>query len=193
MLRRDDVRNELELTDEQMEDLQTLQSDRGGFEGMRETFRQMQEDGLSREEMRERFTEMRQEREAKVQEDLEGILLPFQFKRLNQISNQAAMRGGARGILEGPIADKLKITDEQKDKMREKAEKLQKELDAKIEKLRKEMQEEILDELTSGQRKEFNELMGESFKFEQQQRERGPRSGRGGGRGGRPETDDFDV
>lgn len=203
LLRRDDVRKELELTDEQLEDLQALNQERGGFD--RRALREEME-GLSDEERRERFTEIRNEREAEVKEKLGEILLPFQVKRLEQISNQAASRGGSRSLLDGRIADKLKITDEQKDKIREKAEKLQKEYEAKLEEMRKAMQEEILEELSSSQRKEYEEMMGEAFKFDNNNnnrqagngRDRGGRRGRGGDRGGRenrqrPESDDFDA
>lgn len=194
LLRRDDVRKELELTDEQMQDLEEVQS--SGFEGMRELFQEMRDEGLSREEMREKMMEVREEREAESKKDLEEILLPFQYKRLEQLSNQSAMRGNnARGLLDGPIAEKLKITDEQKEAMKSKAEKLQKELDEKVQKLRDKMREELLDELSSSQRKQFEEMMGESFTFQDQERnrdrggrDRGGRD-RGGRRGDRPERD----
>ena len=202
LLRREDVRKELELTDEQLEDLQTLNEERGGFD--RRALREELE-GLSDEERRERFMEIRDERETEMKEKLSEVLLPFQVKRLEQISNQAASRSGSRSLLDGPIAEKLKITDEQKDKIREKAEKLQKEFDEKVAKMRKTMQEEILEELSSSQRKEFEEMMGDDFKFDtnnQQQggfgRDRGGRRGRGGDRGDRnqrrrPQADDFDA
>ena len=201
LLRREDVRKELELTDEQLEDLQSMNQERGGFD--RRALREEME-GLSDEERRERFMEIRNERETEIKEKLGEILLPFQVKRLEQISNQAASRGGSRSLLNGRIAEKLKITDEQKDRIREKAEKLQKEFEAKLEKMRKTMQEEILEELSSSQRKEYEEMMGEEFKFEGNDRQagfgrdRGGRRGRGGDRGGRedrrrPETDDFDA
>ena len=181
LLRRDDVRKELELTEEQIAELQDLGNNRGGMD--RETLRQEFE-GLSIEERRERMQELRKEREESAKTKLSEILLPFQMERLTQISNQMMARGGSGSLINGPLSEKLKITDEQKDKIREKADKLQKEMTEKIAEMRAKMQEELLGELTSSQRREYEEMMGDKFEF-QNTRDRGEGAERGGrGRGG---------
>jgi hypothetical protein len=185
LLRRDDVRQELELTEEQLESLRELGQDRMGGrsrEELREEF-----EGLSQEERREKMQEMRTEREESMKVKMSEILLPFQVERLTQISNQMSARSGANSLTNGALAEKLKITDEQKEKIKEKAEKLQNEFSEKVAEMRAKMQEEILGELSSTQRREYEEMMGDKFEFQDNRGDRGDRGERGdrGGRGDR--------
>ena len=99
---------------------------------------------------------------------------------------------GSRSWINGSLAEKLKITDEQKERIEEKAEELQKKLDERIAKLREQMQAELIAELTPEQQAQYKEIMGETFTFEREQRadrggdrggDRGARGGRGGDRG----------
>jgi thioesterase domain-containing protein len=106
--------------------------------------------------------------------------------RLNQLSVQASAQNGARSLLNGPLAEKLNITDEQKEELRETAEELQKKFNDEVTKLREEMQAKLIEKLTTEQQAELKEITGEKFTFERQQRGNrgagGPRDG--GGRGG---------
>lgn len=183
LLSSESVQKDLELTEEQLESIKELGENRG--RGDREAMRAEME-GLSQEERMEKFQEMMKTRNEESLKSLGEILLPQQMERLAQISAQASARGGARSLVSGTLAEKLNITDEQKEALQAKAEELQKSLDAKIEKLRSQMQDELLAELTPEQQSQFKELMGEKFTFEQRQRGgQGGRGGAGGDRGGR--------
>lgn len=179
LLRRDDVQKDLELSEEQIELIEEMSGERGRGGGIDRDALRAELEGLSDEERSERLREMRDERTADAQKKIEEILLPHQVERLAQISAQFSAQGGSRSLTGGSLAEKLGITDEQKEKIREKSEELQKELNEKIAKLRQQMQEELLNELTPDQQAQYKEMMGEAFKFEQQQR--GGFGGPGGG------------
>lgn len=193
LLRNDKVQEELELVDEQLEDIEELQSELreemmqmfrgGGFRDM-----DPEERRLQMEEMREKIAVRTKEMEAEVKD----ILLPHQFSRLKQLNfQQESTRGGTAGLANSEtIIAALEITDEQKEKMKKAAEAAAKKLEDKIKELRKQAETEVLGVLTEEQRAKFKELRGDSFDFGQNQRgrfggQRGDRGGRGGNRGDR--------
>ncbi len=189
LLRSEAVQRELEMTEDQIKSIEGREDNRGGNRDARNA----ELEGLSDEAREEKLREMRAARERERMAELEKILLPQQFQRLKQIVAQAAAQGGARSMINGTLASKLNITDEQKERIEKKAEELQKELDEKIAKLREQMRNELLAELTPKQRDQYKQIMGDTFAFERQQdrgRDRGGRSaggnrgGRGGNRGG---------
>lgn len=185
LLRREDVRKDLELSDEQIEQLEKLSEGREPID--REALRSELE-GLSDDQRIEKMRERREETAKENDEKLREILLPHQMERLKQITAQLSAQGGSRSLTGGRLADQLGITDEQKEKIRIKSEELQKSLTEKIAALRKEMQEELLAELTPEQRAQYQEMMGDEFKFEQPRRAGQAQGvggrGAGGGRAG---------
>lgn len=167
LLRNDEIRRELEVTDDQLADLEAMGEDlrnemRSMFEGMRD---------LSPEERQERFQTMRQDMEdirADAEQRMGDILLPHQLARLKEINlQQQVRRGGLQGALQGQVADELGITDEQREQMVEKAQELQQEMQAKIEEMRKEAQDELMSLLTADQRAKLESMMGSEFEMEQ--------------------------
>lgn len=182
LLRNEAVQKDLELSDEQIELIEGLSQGRGGD---RESI-MAELDGLSGEERMEKIREIRDRRTEEMKKELDDILLPHQIERLEQIANQASAQGGARSLIGGSLAEKLGITEDQKERLRSKAEELQREMNEKIAKLRAEMQDELLGELTADQRAQYREMMGEAFKFERSTRggPGGDRGGPGGDRGG---------
>jgi len=146
---------------------------------MREMSQEEREQRMA--EVREKMEKQRTEMEGKVKE----ILLPHQIKRLEQIQVQTRMRwAGTSGALGSEeLAEKLGITEEQREKLQAKQEEVQKKLAEKIAKARQEAQDEILSVLTPEQVKKIKDLIGEPFEM---QRQRGGPGGRGaqGGRGG---------
>jgi Spy/CpxP family protein refolding chaperone len=177
LLRSDEVRAELELLDDQVEKLQAIE------EEMRDKIRQ-EMGGRMRggerpdfEAMRATFDEMRKEVETKVGE----VLTTQQMDRLRQIETQQQINnGGARSLMGGPLADKLGLTDEQKEQLREKAREVEAKLQEKMAAARAEAREEMLTVLTSEQRATLDELTGTPFTMTEQ-----PQFGRGGDRGDR--------
>lgn len=198
LLQSEDVRTELEVTDDQMADMQAMGEDmrnemRSMFEGMRD---------LSPEERQERFQSMRDEMEdirAEAEERMNDILLPHQVARLKEIQlQQQVRRGGLQGALRGELAEKLGITEEQRDELVEKAQELQTEMQEKIAEMRKDAEDELMQVLTPEQRSQLKSMLGTDFEMEDRGFGRGgfgQRGGRGGGFGGqggrrgRPQTE----
>ena len=96
------------------------------------------------------------------------------------------------------MAAELKITDDQKEALRKKAEEVQAELNKKLTKLRDEARAEVLSVLTAQQRAQLDKMMGPKFEFSPPNfggGQGGPGGGQRGGRGGnaplqRPATGD---
>ena len=147
---------------------------------MRELFSGFQ--NLSREERDAKMEEVREKmrgRAESVKKEMEGILLPNQVKRLEQISRQTRMRmGGQGGANPDLLATELKLSDDQKEKLKVKAEEVAKKLQEKMTKIRKEAEDDLLSVLTPEQRTQWKEMIGEPFEFQFN------RGGPGGGRGG---------
>jgi hypothetical protein len=187
LLLRPDVRVELELLDEQTAELQKL------ADGMRDQFRDLMvpDENVSWQDRMQRFREVAEKARDEAQQKVDKILLPHQKKRLEQLSNQMRMPGGAmRGLTGGPVADELGLTDAQRERIRAKAENLEAELRQKLAELRAQAQAELLKELTPQQQAKIKEMLGEPFEFRRDE----PQFGRGGpggpgGPGGAAATD----
>lgn len=167
LIQREDVQQEIQLIDEQRDKLEDVVADarqRIGDE-MRDAFAGMQD--LSNEERQERFQEIRTRFEKLTKEsdaDLKKVLLPHQFDRLKQISvQQRIQQQGSSALTSGDLAETLDLTDEQREKLEQRAEEVQRELQEKIAKLRLEAREKMLDVLTPEQRTKLNSLMGDGF------------------------------
>jgi Spy/CpxP family protein refolding chaperone len=185
LVTREEVQEELQLVDEQREKVETVVEDSRDQirEEMRDMFSQMRD--LSEDERRERFDEIRGRMDA-MNAELEGklkkVLLPHQFERLKQIDVQSRIQQrGASALSSGDLAEALDLTDEQREKLEQRAEEVRQELQEKIRKLQTEARDKMLDVLTTEQRAKLNELMGDTFEL----RDDGGRfGGRGGFRGG---------
>lgn len=186
LLMNEKVREELELVDSQIRELEDLQQKMG--EKMQELFRDMRNTGG---DMRQAFEELRpkmEEMTKDLEQDIDEILTPDQRRRFKQLYNQTRIRGFGgvgQGMLDNDeIKKELNITSEQEEKLREEAKKAQDFLNEETAKLRKKAMERILGVLTAEQRKKYEEMVGEEFDFGQPQF--GPFGGnnRGGNRGG---------
>lgn len=184
LLQDENVRRELDLVDEQVSKLRDiatkLQEDmQAQFQGF--DFGSLRD--LSEEERNARFAEIRAKGEevaAAAQKEIEGVLLPHQRQRLEQLMVQSQMRFGAdRALTSGTLAEKLGITEEQKEALAKKQEEVQASLQEKLAKLRQEAQDELLSVLTTEQQAKLKSMIGEPFTFAQ-----GGPGGPGGGFGG---------
>jgi len=182
LLMMEQVQKELELVDDQLEKIRTIQREageqmRGMFEGMRD---------LSDEERRERFTAMQekmQEANKATAAKVDEVLMPHQRDRLKQIGLQMQMRRGGGAANADAVARALGLTDAQRDELREKEQKVAADLRAKIEAAQKEARGQLLEVLTAEQRAKLEEMLGEPFEIQFGQA--GPGGRRGGqGRGG---------
>jgi len=187
LLANEKVQKELELNDEQKADLKKIGDDlrpQGGqnFQDLSEEERQ----------------KLRTEREAKMKEaqaKVDKLLVPQQQERLKQISWQVA---GANALSDPEVADKLKLSDKQKDDLKAVQDKAmeegralfgaglsREEAQAKGAELRKSSEEKTLAVLTPEQKTEFDKLKGDKFEISPGELFSGGAGGRGGRRGNR--------
>ncbi len=154
------VQDELKLTDDQVKKVQEL------AEKQRDAFRDFQ--NLDQDERRKKLQEMAQSN----QKAIGAILKEGQLKRLKQITWQQQGPGAFR---DPEVASALKITDEQKQKMRDIQQSAFGELrdlgrDEEAQKKRQEIlkttNDKILGLLTAEQKEKWKELTGEPFKGE---------------------------
>ena len=196
LLQDENVRKELDLEAEQVKSLteigntlrEELDAQRQGFD-----FGSLRD--LSEEQRNAKLAEIRQQSEkitSSAQKKIEEVLLPPQLERLKQIEVQSRMRFGAeQALTNGPLAEELKITDEQKEKLAKKQEEVQAALQEKIAKLRQEAQEELFSVLDPSQQDELKKKIGKPFTFSAPQGfggfggAGGPGGGFGGFGGGR--------
>lgn len=158
------VQEELKLSGEQTKKITELQEkQRGSFQGLRD---------LSQEERRTKMQEM-----TKAQNDaLAKILDEKQLKRAKQIALQQQARFGLGFALNNEeVAKSLKITDEQKEKIREIQGKVREEMQGvgfgedgrkKREEVMKAANEKVQGILTAEQKTKLKEMQGEPFKGE---------------------------
>jgi Spy/CpxP family protein refolding chaperone len=164
LLTQKSVQEELKLSDDQVKKVTDL------GEKAREEFGKLRD--LSREERQQKAAELSKANDKAVAE----ILQPNQLKRLKQIHWQ---QQGARAFGDPEVADALKFTDQQKDKIKAVQEEAQKEMSAlrqsggdreevrkKSEELRKATNDKLMGLLTDEQKTKWKELTGEPFKGE---------------------------
>jgi Spy/CpxP family protein refolding chaperone len=215
LLRSDEVRAELELMDDQVQELRSIEDEMRGR--MREMFGgRGGERGPGRGEGRRggppgppreggrgfgpppggpeggpggRWEEMRG-RMDEARREMEGrvaeILTPEQMDRLKQIELQARLKmEGPRAMMSPEVVEAIGLSPDEADALRDRAEQLRGEMEEKMAAVRKEMQDKLLEGLTSEQRAKFEAMTGESFDVPMPDW-RGGRGGRGGGFRGRP-------
>ena len=205
LLQREDVQEELELLGDQKKQLTELGEKAG--QRMREAFASLRGGGGgggggNNDELRETMRKANEETQAEV----EKVLLPHQSKRLKQLEAQMQMRG--RGVLgglaDGNIAEKLGVSEDQREKLRDKARDLDAELRKKTAEIRKQLQDQLMASLSDEQRSQYKELIGEPFEFKDEGQGIGGgfggfggfggpgQGGAGGGQGGRRGGGDRD-
>jgi Spy/CpxP family protein refolding chaperone len=169
------VQQEIKATDEQVSKLNALAEDLRGKQ--REAFQGFQD--LSQEERRTKMQEFQRTMQAEIDKGLKDLLKPEQTKRFNQISTQ---QGGVNAFMTPRVADALKLTDDQKGKVRDIAQEMQGQMREifqeaqndreaamkKMAELRKSSTEKAVAVLTADQRTTWKDLTGEPFevKFE---------------------------
>jgi hypothetical protein len=222
LLRLESVQDELGVDESQLEQVQALRGgrgERGGRGGQggaeRPNFRDMDE-----EDRREAIEVMRQEaaqRQKEQEEKLAEILGPDKMARLNEIYIQAA---GVSALQDPSVAEKLDITEEQRNEMREVSQDVMADfretlqdgdreaMRERMTEMRAEVEKETMAVLSDDQKEKFNEMKGAPFTLSDEDRQalrgggrggrggdaagggRGGRGGEGGQRRGRPQSDE---
>ncbi|MFK7769088.1 MAG: hypothetical protein AB8B55_17830 [Mariniblastus sp.] len=174
LLNSDAIQKELDITEDQLKELEEMNSSRGMD---REKIRAELE-GLSDEERREKISKMIEERAAESKQKLEEVLMPQQMDRLEELVFQNAARNG---LLNATVVKTLNITDSQKKILTEASPAMEEELAIEIAELkRKKMDKLVKNVLDSEQNLKWEKLTRDLFAFAQ----RGGQAGRGGDRGG---------
>lgn len=180
-----EVLQEINVSDEQKGQVEKMIEDlraaRGGGGGNRGDFQ-----NLSDEERRARFEEFRKQREerSKKEEDAAKLVLkPEQLDRLNELRLQ---RAGASALERSEVAEKVGLTQEQKDKIasisqearrdgggfnRDASQEERRQAAAEARERREKTNAEILALLTPEQKTKWEEMQGAKFDFPQR---RGP-------------------
>jgi hypothetical protein len=175
MLNNPQVQKELKLTNDQVKKVTDLGKE------MREKhqgdFAKLQD--LDRSERRAKMEEMMKTMGEESKKSLTGVLKPEQEKRLHQIQRQME---GARAFSNPDVESELKLTAEQKEKIKTINDDVRKEMEElfqpggprgnfqKMQTIRKESMENATAVLTEDQKKTWKEMTGEPFHFEMRQR-----------------------
>jgi len=180
LLRQEDVRKELELVEEQENELAQIGAEmreqmRELFSGLRDVPAEQRREKMA--ELRDEFSQLAESMRSRV----DAVLLPNQRDRLQQLMLQAQLRQqGTVSTLTSPqLAERLGLSDEQVEELKQKEAEVTAELQKEIQKLRAEAREKLLEVLSLSQRQKLEELLGQQVEFDLQSRLR-----RGGGRGG---------
>jgi hypothetical protein len=162
-LMRPDVRRELELMEDQQEKIRQISEEMR--DRMRDAFGNLRD--LDPEERREAFAgiqERIQEIQGELDKRVDEVLLPIQRDQLDRIIVRQQLRfgGGVGGGLNNDaVARALKLSEEQRRQLAERAREAEAELREQTTKLRDEAREKVLSVLTPEQRATYRELAGE--------------------------------
>lgn len=159
---------ELELVDEQQEVIRELIGEFGQLHGkVREEFKDRWEAAgdSEREVLKKEYFARIEEGRLEIVKEMKDNLLPHQIDRLEQLSAQRMMAEGkgreSAGLLTNQMVNYLNISDKQKKRIEKKAEDLKKEVGEKIRKILEEAKQELLSELSAGQKAKYEKLVGE--------------------------------
>ncbi len=161
MLRQTQYQSELDLSDEQIADIQAVQQDIQRQTS--EMFRKNAELGGDGGQLLGAAQAALSE---KANEKINEILLPHQIKRLSQIRVQAQIRSrGANGLLDDDLFGSLRLTEEQKAKLAEKNREAQRDLQEQIRKLTERSRNNVLKSvLKPDQLEKLEKLTGDKYK-----------------------------
>lgn len=154
-----DIRRDLEMMDDQYEELKTLNAaiQKRAAEQIREL------DFSDRENL---ASQIRKIRDAAT-EELNGVLLPHQIERLQQLGVRAQLRRRSlvQVLTSDPVKTTLEITDEQSDALKAKEKEIEAELEREIAALREKAREKLLSSLRPTQKQAVEKMLGASFEF----------------------------
>lgn len=161
LLSQQSIQEELDFVGEQREQYKRLQQDYNSR--IREKMEAMNKGGFAPEKAKNFGEEIRVLKEQQSR-DIEELLLPHQVNRLKQIQLQQRMKAmGLNALNDKKLAEELGMTEEQLEKLKERAKELSSELQKKMQALREETQQALLKELSKDQQEKLKELTGSKF------------------------------
>ena len=167
------IEKEIEIVPEQRSELEQLRNET--TKKMQELYKKLSD--VEQDKRMQRYYEDSKTLGAETDKAVERILLPHQRRRLDQILLQMQMRntgyGNASALGNEDLTKALGITEEQKEKLRQKEQELRAEIQRKTQefykKLNEETREELLSVLTPVQRQKLRDLLGNDFEWQWQQ------------------------
>ncbi|MFK7768673.1 MAG: hypothetical protein AB8B55_15745 [Mariniblastus sp.] len=162
MLNNPSVQKDLELVGDQLDKVKAMQSE---FQKqIKDQIGDLSKGGLSPDRFKD-LPAMMAKLRSEQQEQMKALLLPHQIDRLKQVALQTHMKqaGTANALTNDTVAEALKLTDKQKEKLKSRAKEIKKKLEEDTKKLKEAAKQELLDELTLDQQKTLKEMMGEKY------------------------------
>jgi hypothetical protein len=167
------IQKEIEIVPEQRSELDQLRNET--TQKMQDLYKALSE--VEQDKRMERYYEDSKKLGEQTDKAVEKILLPHQRRRLDQILLQMQVRntgyGSAAALGNEDLTKALGITEEQKEKLRQKEQALRAEIQRKTQefykKLNEETREELLSVLTPAQRQKLRDLLGNDFEWQWQQ------------------------
>ncbi len=164
LLSDDQIRRELELADEQLKQIEEIQKEMQ--REIADQVKQMHSEGgaFNINAMQEHMKEIRSQAASRI----DDVLLPHQSQRLSQLRRHMRMRseGDIEALSSGELAKELQLTDAQVERLKERAQEIEKELKEEIRQLQIKAKEKLFKELTPVQQKKLKELLGETFVYQ---------------------------
>ena len=159
MLADEDVRNDLEMVEDQYEQLKRVNSDAR----KRMADQVLQLDFSNASNLAQQIKSISQQ----AQEELNNLLLPHQLKRLQQIQIQNRLRRTSLVDLltNDPLKTQLDISENQSKTLRLAESEIAAELEKEMARLRAKAHAKLISRLKPVQQKQVKELIGDRFKF----------------------------
>lgn len=180
---------ELELLDEQKENIDALLREFGDIrknvgQDMKADWEAANEE--QRKELGKEYWRRIEEGRLEIVKQLKSNLLPHQIERVEQLSAQRMMRTGkgreSAGLLSDQMIDYLGLSENQKERIKQKSDRLKEEVSEKIQKILEEARQELLAELNSNQKLKYEKLVGEPASTESKKRTNGNKTEKKGKR-----------
>lgn len=177
MLNNKSVRDEIELVDDQYKKMQQFNQELQTAM-MKEVQAMMKPaksgDGkINNQSIQLRGTKLKElmkQQKEEAEKKLKDLLLPHQIKRLEQLSHQVSMKkaGAANALTNGKLKEELDLSDDDVAKLKARSKELNEKLEKDIAALKAKAKKDLLNVLSSSQRKKLEELTGDEFEYKEQ-------------------------
>lgn len=162
MLSNPSVQKDLELVGDQLKQVQDLQADFA--RQMKEQIGDISKGGLNKDRLKDLPALMKTLRD-RQREQMEGMLLPHQIARLQQVALQTHMKqaGTAGALASEKVMEALGITEEQVERLKKRSKEINEKLAKETAALKEKAKDELLKELSLDQQSKLKEMMGEKY------------------------------
>ena len=155
------VQKDLELVDDQMEQIRSVQKD---FDKrIRDSLGDLKSGRLDLsniDSLKQTIADM----QAQKKEAVNNLLLPHQQERLKQVALQMKMKNRGTANTIGAMAEELGLSKEQVEKMKKRSTELKQEIAEKTAQLRQDAKDELMGMLSPAQRQKLDDMIGDEYK-----------------------------